>query len=1132
MFPEILKKGIQTVLSRDKRNQFLDTVKGTIQRIQDVGYNPASFPRDIKQDFKTNVVPQSVSIVKDIARAIPRAVATVGVTVANKTSGVDKEVPITTKPQQFLFGDKPIKTIGGNISDTRSMIQPYVGTKAAPIIAAPLYLGGLVLDLTGVGGARKAVEKNITPEILQRLAVETSDDVIKKTLMDSMKLTAKQADEFTPAIKAANNQDAVLGAFGIKKLPSNLKLTDDLVKEENSAVISESLRKRGYTPNETDLLELKLAKTPDEVNTILGRIPKTETTNSIKDYFEKAVTYMQDSAYKVKGLTKNADYTKGSELNLYEKRSIMPNQIRGQVQDTATKAENVLKDIRTTIPKDITDQAKYLNDVESYGKYKHAIEYNAKHGDKASGVATELAQKELSRIDSLLYKDSIKEHSKKIIDFNKSIRDDLVDSGLLSKKDVEEFGYENYVSFNRVMNKIDQNTGFLNVSGVSDVVGSGIKARKGSELQVKNTIESSIENALMLSNRAAKNRYNQSIAEEIKLNPQIGEVISDSPYIKTKATDRNVIPFMEDGKKKLIVFKDENIAEALSGANLQETGTGSAIIKTIGSLTRVYNNLLTRFNVGFLAANPIRDVQEMAVALDSLNIPKSSVSKTALQVPKSQKEIFDHIYRGKKSADYEELVKLGGAQGGQGLSLKEVVDPVTLKGTNLVKKVVNNIDNANEILENATRLSVFKQLKKAGINPERAAYVANEATINYARKGTAGPFLNSLYSFANVSLQANAKFLRAMKNPKTAAKVGGIVFGASKGATELNNLIDENWRDHVPEKTRDTNIIIGLGMSEDGKFTYAKIPVAQSLRPLLIGANAINGDTPKKLSVGEKILNSFFEMFNPLGGNLDNPISMLTPTIARPAIDVMQNKAWTGYGITPDTFGKDVAPSQNYFDSLQDTTLGKGAIKATQALSDIGIELSPANLEYLVKQYTGGVGKTVTDSVDSLVNIINKEPVQSNQVPVVSRFFGTSDPEKVKQFSGDARDIKKLQREQDTQSTINSRDVRNFAKEFEKSINGKSKLSDAQLEAQYNELIQRVPDLDKKVEKAILKGNMDKISTSLMKLNVKNGKRAQGIYEQLKGKTPEQQIDIIDTLTENKVLTPQVEAQLEELMGL
>lgn len=1130
MFPQLLQKGITTLLSKNKRNEFVDNVKGTIKRIQDVGYNPTSFPRDIAQDYSTKAV-QAGSILKDIARAVPRAVATVGVTASNKLFGTDTVMPTSTKLQKTIFGEKPIQTIGANIQDTQKTIEPVVGKKVAGVASAPLFIAGLALDLSGIGGAaRNAVQKNLTKDVLQKLTTETADDVIKSTLMNELKLTAQQADKYVPAIKTADNTDSVLNAFGIKKVPGNIRMLDDIAKEENGTVISETLRKRGYTPNETDLLELKLAKTPDEVSSIMSRVPKSETVNTPKEYFERAITFLQDSAYKTKKLVKQPDYQKTGELNLYEKRSIMPNVIKGEVQQTAQKAEEVVKDIRKTIPSNIADQAKYLDDVESYGKYQHALEYNAKHGDNAAGVSSALAKKELERLDSLPYKDQLVEQSKKVTDFNRSVLNEARDSGLISKDAYDDMveTYKNYVPFNRVMKDVD--TEFLNPGGVSDVVGSGIKARKGSDLQVKNTIENSIENALVLSNRAAKNRYNISIADDIRANPQIGEVISDNGFIKAKTTDRNVIPFMEDGKKKLIVFKDENIAEALSGANLQESGTSSAVIKTIGGLTRMYNNLLTRFNVGFLAANPIRDVQEMAVALDSLNLPKGAVSKTALSIPASQKEIFNHIYKGKKSADYNELIKLGGAQGGQSLSLKEVIDPITLKNKSLVNKVVNNIDNANEILENATRLSVFKQLKKSGVNKERAAYLANEATINYARKGTAGPLINSLYSFANVSLQANAKFLRAMKNPKTAAKVAGTVYGVSKGTTELNNLIDENWRDHVPEKTRDTNIIIGLGMDKDGKFSYAKIPVAQSLRPILIGANAVNGDTPKKSSVGEKILNSFFEMFNPIGGNLDNPLSMITPTIARPAVDTMQNKAWTGYNITPDTFGKDVAPSENYFNNLGDTTLGKGAIKATEVLADKGIEISPANLEYLVKQYTGGVGKTVLDSVDSLVNLIKKEPVQGNQVPVVSRFFGQSDPEKVNQYKGETRDLKKMQREQDTQSAVDSRDIKNFAKDLQKYKKDNTSMSKEELSARFKELEQRVPNFTTKLDSALGKNTQDKVSSQLMKLNVTNGKRAEGIMLHLDSLPKEERAAAVTKLKKEKVITDSVEKQLIELI--
>jgi hypothetical protein len=52
------------------------------------------------------------------------------------------------------------------------------------------------------------------------------------------------------------------------------------------------------------------------------------------------------------------------------------------------------------------------------------------------------------------------------------------------------------------------------------------------------------------------------------------------------------------------------------------------------------------------------------------------------------------------------------------------------------------------------------------VSPKQAASLAKNVTVNFNRKGTAGPLINSLYLFFNASMQGNARILMAMKSKK------------------------------------------------------------------------------------------------------------------------------------------------------------------------------------------------------------------------------------------------------------------------------------------------------------------------------------------------------------------------------
>lgn len=904
----------------------------------------------------------------------------------------------------------------------------------------------------------------------------------------------------------------------------NPKLTEKLAKTNTTIGVSDTLRKEGYIPTEQNILDLKNTSDADEIKAILKTMEKDMTPQStFQRYYDKVRTYIDDSAQAAKRAVQNKEYQKTGELNLYEDRSIFPNILRVEVnkiksegEAIITRLENAQKELK--IPN-------LVDDANSYAKYKNSIEYNKLHGEGTSGVSTESAQAELKRIEEQPHFKEVEKAQKELVEFNKKILKETLDAGNITKEAYDEMNlaYENYVTMNRVMDEVGRDT-MAGIGGVTDTLGSGIKKRKGSVREVRNVFENSVENAIRLSNRNQKNLFNNRIAEEVRNNDFLGKVVSAEDFKTTeKAMDRNVIAFNENGKKKLIVFKDPLVAEAISGANLVSSGTASVVMNTIGTLTRIYNNLLTRFNVGFMGANPIRDIQEMSVALDSLNLQKGTVTKTALGVPIAQKEIANHIYRGIPSKDYDELLSLGGAQGGQSLSLKPDINPEKAGRKNIIKQVVKQFDQANEVLENGTRLSVYKTLKKAGVPKERAAYIANEATINYSRKGTAGPLINSLYSFANVTFQANAKFLRAMKNPKTASKVLAIVYGASLAQSQYNDMVAPDWRKQVPEKTRDTNLIIVYGKKPDGSLNYFTMPLAQSLRPIFIASNAINGDVPQKKSLTRKILGSMFDMFNPIGGSLDNPISMFTPTIARPLTDVGQNKSWTGSNIKPDTFGREVPESERYYDSLHNSFMGEGLIKGTKEIAKQGVELSPADVEYLIKQSSGGLGQTIINATQSIKNAISKEPIKKTEIPLVSRFLKETDIEKMTDYPDET--LKDTVMEQERKSIQNKREAGKLYDEWSKLPPDEAAIKWEELNQTNKPLAQKIIDIANE-RKLGLTSREKKIN----QLNVENGERAKYLYKEIMDLPPEKRAEKWQEYKDKKMISSQVEEQIRWLI--
>ena len=76
---------------------------------------------------------------------------------------------------------------------------------------------------------------------------------------------------------------------------------------------------------------------------------------------------------------------------------------------------------------------------------------------------------------------------------------------------------------------------------------------------------------------------------------------------------------------------------------------------------------------------------------------------------------------------------------------KEVARGGSNSATKVFGKALDFVGKANSAVENATRLATYATLRERGYTPKQSAYAARNITVNFTRKGTAGPLLNSFY---------------------------------------------------------------------------------------------------------------------------------------------------------------------------------------------------------------------------------------------------------------------------------------------------------------------------------------------------------------------------------------------------
>lgn len=724
---------------------------------------------------------------------------------------------------------------------------------------------------------------------------------------------------------------------------------------------------------------------------------KTSVLEPLKKAKTSIVEYVQNTQERVRQLVSRKDVKIDDASDPYLKETLYHGRVDTKIKVAKEETKAIINDLKAN---KLTKE-----EVSDYLKFRHAPERNAALGDRAAGVSTKEAEEGLARLQSSPNGAKLGEISERVQKLNNQTLELLKDSGVISNELFNKLRtkYKNHVPLNRIMENTEDFEGALSGKGF-DVRSTGIKSAKGSEREVSDILGNVVHNYEQAVLRSEKNIVDQATLAFARNNkdvlgdlfkvrkPQaIGQTFDGKPLLE-KTDDPNTLQMFENGKRVWIEISDPNLAVALKGVGREKLG---GFMNMVGTFTRLYSGLATRFNPEFALPNKIRDLQETAVYMASKKGFKSA-SGTVAKDPESIKDVIAAM-RGKDTEGarlYNEMKSLGGTTGGMGLSTKAKVELDIAKLEKLAnsktRRIGNNlveyIDNWNTIFEDSTRLSVYKQALKDGLSKERAAFLAKEASINFNRMGKGGPVINALYMFANASIQGSVKMMRSLKNPKVLGGTILTVGGAVATVGEWNDKVDPNWRDKVTKWDRLNGLPVMLP-SADGEARYITIPVSWGLKPIKVMSDyAYDSMSGKDFNVKgflDDTTTAMLNAYNPVGGT--DITSALTPTILDTPVDIGRNKAWHGGMIRPD-YGQ--AKDIQYFDSLGDTKTGQVAISISEMLqSKAGVAISPADIKYGFDAYVGGAGRTVSKTTNLFGGLLTQKQVPLDEYPLLSRFY-------------------------------------------------------------------------------------------------------------------------------------------------
>ena len=601
----------------------------------------------------------------------------------------------------------------------------------------------------------------------------------------------------------------------------------------------------------------------------------------------------------------------------------------------------------------------------------------------------------------------------------------IYDSGLMAE---EEFNaiknkYEHYVPLYR--------EGFDDrLFGTSRGLrpsGRPIKTRGGSTRNVVNILAHSISNYEKAINLSEKARSQRALHGLIEANPE-SDIISIDEVKKSPRHDAhgnirmypdlfnvsdNEMRLMVGGKQYLVSVQRDNKDAMLMMRTLKaEDGMSGPILNTLAKVNRFLARVNTSWSPEFIISNFIRDIQTAGINVQDTGVKGKSMLRGA-------KDAWGAIYaveRGKpKKTELEGYYRRFKAAGGkigwsdvhgsvESLGKKITNELKMMEGKAPVRKRVTEwlqlVSDINTSTENGIRLHVFKLAVEQGKTDERAAEIASDLTVDFTKKGAAGPVINSLYLFANAGIQGSYRIFRAgIKSSKVRKTMAGII-GMGFAVGILNALAggeDDDGEDYfnkIDDFIRERNMIF---MLPGTKGKYIKIPLPWGYNVFWnVGSEASRAFTKEKfdtLASAGRLASTFADAFNPVAaGTL---LQTLSPTVADPFVQVAENKNWFGGDLMPERNKFDKTPdpdSQRFWGSVSRpskwVTAQLNALTGGDKVKQGVVDISPETLDLVVDTVGGSALRFVKDTLGIPLKAVLGEEIELARAPFARRVYG------------------------------------------------------------------------------------------------------------------------------------------------
>lgn len=725
-----------------------------------------------------------------------------------------------------------------------------------------------------------------------------------------------------------------------------------------------------------------------------------ERVQGVKDSLSKRLTdfrrFFQDKFVDVENLQNKVSARNGSPISENENIKQREELYHGRVGERVSNFEDT---IVTPLLDELRNSGVDRKNFELYAQAKHGRERNTviaqrdvNKPDGGSGLTSsdiagliEGSNPRISKADQR----KMEPIRQKLVSLSKGTLRNLWEGGLISGDtyDLLSNRFTDYVPLIGKAGGTDVETeGALGTGAGYDVRGSDIKIAEGRTTIAPDPLAYALQLHRDSIIRSEKNRVMQTVAQfAIKYRDNgIIQVLEKGEI--GNANDKDIIAYKENGETRYLRINDPKLADVMKNRASVTTGK---IIQYLSNMNRWLAYVNTQASPEFVVANFARDLQTALI-----NISGENAKGLATGLIKSVPDAMRATYRaemgkpdmnGKMDVYYKEFKEAGGRMTFFGLkdvaaTQKDIQnalgDGSYRSATKVFRVGLNKLARLNSAVENATRLATYSTLRENGYSVQKAAYASRNITVNFTRKGTAGPLLNAIYLFANANIQGTARIFQAVATSPKVRKILTGVMVAGYFRSMVNRIIGgqdetgESYYDKIPQYVKETNFII---MKPNSEGQYFKIPMPYGYSVADYTGQLLSEVSPKEAFGGgasksqalAKLAGAMLDNFNPLGAS-KSLLQTISPTIITPITDYALNMDYSGRPIMPTPSPFDATPppnSQRYWSNVGD--IPKAIAQKINELTGGNevragrLDVSPETIGQVFDFFTGSAGKFV-----------------------------------------------------------------------------------------------------------------------------------------------------------------------------